>query len=388
MSDGGAARRAGPRSPEPARVFRRWSSAGAVSRAAPGQVRSGGIDPEPAAPSPSAGPADPAGRRLAAAAAAATGGQGGLAGTTFSAADLAGLRARAAGLSLDAHRPGRGGRPGIRTPRFRGRGMEYSESRIYLPGDDIRSIDWRVTARTGHPHTKLFHEERERPVLFVVDLGGRMRFGTRRAFKSVVAAEAASLLAWAAVVNGDRAGGLVFAGGRTVESRVAGGRRGALGLIRALVEIGHDERARDAGDGIGDALARARRVARPGTLVVVISDFSGPRDPAGPQLARLREHNDLLCVWIYDRLESTPPPPARYPVGDGRRTAILDARSGEVSRAITRRFEGIDTRITSACRRAGAGLVRIGCGDDVRAALRETPGGRVRQPEPRLALSG
>ena len=79
--------------------------------------------------------------------------------------------------------------------------MEYSESRIYLPGDDIRSIDWRVTARTGHTHTKLFHEDRERPVFFVVDLGGHMRFGTLRAFKSVVAAEAASLLAWAAVEN-------------------------------------------------------------------------------------------------------------------------------------------------------------------------------------------
>ena len=299
---------------------------------------------------------------------------------TFSVADLAGLRARAAGLSLDAHRPSRGGRSSVRTSRFRGRGMEYSESRIYLPGDDVRSIDWRVTARTGHTHTKLFHEERERPVFFVVDLGRRMRFGTRRAFKSVVAAEAASLLAWAAVENGDRAGGLVFAGGRTVESRVAGGRRGAFGLIRALVGIEHDARARDAGDGLGDALRRARRVVRPGTLAVVVSDFSAPDDSAGRQLLRLREHNDLLCVWIHDRVESSPPPPARYPVGDGRRTAVLDARSSEVSRAVTRRFEGIEARITSTCRRVGAGLVRIGCGGDVRAAIRETLGGRIRRP--------
>ena len=307
-------------------------------------------------------------------------GSRGLAGVTFSAADLAGLRARATGLSLDAHRPSHGERSSVRTSRFRGRGMEYSESRIYLPGDDVRNIDWRVTARTGHTHTKLFHEERERPVFFVVDLGGRMRFGTRRAFKSVVAAEAASLLAWAAVGNGDRAGGLVFAGGRTIESRVASGRRGALGLIRALIEIEHDERARDAGDGIGDALARARRVVRPGTLVVVISDFSAPEDAVGPQLVRLREHNDLLCVWIYDRLESSPPPPARYPVGDGRRTAVLDTRSSEISRAITRRFQRIEARITSACRRTGAGLVRVGCGGDVRAAIRETLGGGIRRP--------
>ena len=142
-----------------------------------------------------------AGPRPGAPAATATGERAGLAGVTFSAADLAGLRARATGLSLDTRRPSRGGRSSVRMSRFRGRGMEYSESRIYLPGDDIRSIDWRVTARTGHTHTKLFQEERERPVFFVVDLGGRMRFGTRRAFKSVVAAEAASLLAWAAVVG-------------------------------------------------------------------------------------------------------------------------------------------------------------------------------------------
>ena len=120
---------------------------------------------------------------------------GGLSGATFSSADLAGLRARAAGLSLNAHRSNRSGRAGTRLSRFRGRGMEYSESRMYLPGDDIRSIDWRVTARTGRVHTKLFHEERDRPALFVVDLGEQMRFGTRRAFKSVVAAETASLRA-------------------------------------------------------------------------------------------------------------------------------------------------------------------------------------------------
>ena len=137
----------------------------------------------------------------------------GLAGTTFSTADLVGLRPRAAGLSLDASLSSRVGRSGIRVSRIRGRGMEYSESRIYLPGDDIRRIDWRVTARTGRPHTKLFHEERDRPVLFVVDLGAHMRFGTRGAFKSVVAAEAASLLAWAAAENGDRVGGLVPGGG-------------------------------------------------------------------------------------------------------------------------------------------------------------------------------
>ena len=314
----------------------------------------------------------------------------GLSGVTFSTAHLVGLRGRAAGLSLEAYRSGRGGRAGVRVSRLRGRGMEYSESRIYLPGDDVRSIDWRVTARTGRVHTKLFHEERDRPVLFVVDAGGHMRFGTRRAFKSVVAAEAVSLLAWAAAANGDRVGGLAFAGGQTAESRIKGGRHGVLALFRVLA--GFQDEAGEAGDrnttgGIEMALSRARRVARPGTLVIVVSDFSGLRDPAARQLARLREHNDLLCVWIHDRLESVPPPPARYPIGDGRRTTVLDTRSDEVARALSRRFDAIEAQITSACSRGGAVLVRIRCGDDVPAVLRETLSGRIRRSGSRPARS-
>ena len=254
--------------------------------------------------------------------------------------------------------------------------MEYSESRIYLPGDDIRSIDWRVTARTGRPHTKLFHEERDRPVLFVVDLGNHMRFGTRRAFKSVVAAETASLLAWTAADNGDRVGGLVLAGGPVAESRIRGGPRGALGLFRALAEAGSGTEA-PAGDGLGDGLARALRMARPGTLVIAVSDFSGLQDAAERHLAKMCEQSDLLCAWIHDRLEATPPPPARYPIGDGRRTAILDTRSDEVVRAVMRRFEGIETRLTAACERSGAMLVRIRCGDDVRRVLRQALTGRL-----------
>ena len=303
----------------------------------------------------------------------------GLTGVTFSTADLVGLRPRAAGLSLDACVSSRGARSGVRISRIRGRGMEYSESRIYLPGDDIRSIDWRVTARTGRTHTKLFHEERDRPVLFVVDLGDHMRFGTRTAFKSVVAAESASLLAWAAADNGDRVGGLVLAGGLAAESRVRPGRRGALGLLRALAGARDGTDAPAGGGALEDVLARALRVSRPGTLVIAISDFSGLRDQAERHLAKLREHNDLLCVWIHDRLEAVPPPPARYPIGDGRRTATLDTRSGEVARAVARRFEGIETRITAACERTGAMLVRIRCGEDVRGVLRQALAGRLRR---------
>ena len=261
--------------------------------------------------------------------------------------------------------------------------MEYSESRIYLPGDDVRSIDWRVTARTGRVHTKIFQEERDRPVLFVVDLGEHMRFGTRSAFKSVVAAETVSLLAWAAIASGDRVGGLVFAGSHTAESRVVGGRRGALSLFRILAAVGFRTSERDAGDALGEVLPRARRLARPGTLIIVISDFCGLGDVEAHQLVKLCEHNDLVCVQVYDRFEAMPPPPARYPIGDGRRTSILDTRSSDIARAVTQRFEAIGTRIMSVCERSGGVPVRIRCGDDVLAVLRESLSGRGPRSRPR-----
>ncbi|HEY6130551.1 MAG TPA: DUF58 domain-containing protein, partial [Halioglobus sp.] len=93
---------------------------------------------------------------------------------------------------------------------FRGRGIDFEEVRSYQPGDDIRTIDWRVTARTGSAHTKLFREERERPVMVVIDQRGSMFFGSTHCFKSVLAAQLASLLAWSALHGGDRVGGLVF----------------------------------------------------------------------------------------------------------------------------------------------------------------------------------
>ena len=254
----------------------------------------------------------------------------GLTGTTFSTADLVGLRPRAAGLSLDVRRSSRSGRSGARLSRFRGRGMEYSESRIYLPGDDIRSIDWRVTARTGRTHTKLFHEERDRPILFVVDLGGHMRFGTRQAFKSVVVAEAASLLAWTAAQGGDRVGR------HRAPRRACGGVAHSRRAARCARADSRSRRSRERDGSVRHRRAasrmrslRAHRVVRPGSLVVAISDFSELRDSTDRHLARLREHSDLLCVWVYDRLEAVPPPPARYPIGDGTRTAALDTRSGD-----------------------------------------------------------
>ena len=207
--------------------------------------------------------------------------------------------------------------------------MDYQESRAYQAGDDIRNMDWRVTARSGRAHTKLFQEERERPVVFCVDLSASLYFASHGSLKSVVAARAAALLAWTAAAQGDRIGALLF-DDDFHELRPRAGHRGVLPLIRSLVESTNPTDAQDRAGGsgrLGPALIRLHRIARPGSLVFVISDFSSASADDFSQLARLRAHNDVVALHLVDRLEIGPPPQGRYHVHDGSRHGVLDLRS-------------------------------------------------------------
>ena len=295
----------------------------------------------------------------------------GLSGVEVSVDDLIGLRFRAQRLELGIARRARHSMTGAHGSRFRGRGMEFAESRIYQPGDDVRSIDWRVTARTGRPHTKLFQEERERPVILLVDLGASMFFGTRTAYKSVLAAETAALIAWAAMHGGDRVGALVAGRSHHLELEPVSGRRGVLRVLRALAALSRQE-SNDEEQQVKlcDSLLRARHVARPGSLLVVISDFYGLDEEAAGHLSRMRQHNDMLACWIHDRLEIEPPPPGRYEVSDGWQTATLDTLS---SRARARYTESFGARFEALCATLGRlaiPLLPIATGDDVAEALR------------------
>ena len=295
----------------------------------------------------------------------------GLSGIEASVDDLIGLRFRAQRLELGIARRARHSMIGAHGSRFRGRGMEFAESRIYQPGDDVRSIDWRVTARTGRPHTKLFQEERERPVILLVDLGASMFFGTRTAYKSVLAAETAALIAWAAMHGGDRVGALVAGRSHHLELEPVSGRRGVLRVLRALAALSRQE-SNDEEQQVKlcDSLLRARHVARPGSLLVVISDFYGLDEEAAGHLSRMRQHNDMLACWIHDRLEIEPPPPGRYGISDGWQTATLDTVS---RRARARYAASFGARFEALCATLGRlaiPLLPIATGDDVAEALR------------------
>ena len=260
------------------------------------------------------------------------------------------------GLSVPPVEPGGGHRS-----RFRGRGMEYVESRAYLAGDDIRSMDWRVTARSGRPHTKLYREESERRVFLLVDLGPSMQFGTRRSFKSVVAAETAALMCWATVQHGDRLGALVSDGARRLQVRDRKGRSGALSVLQALATLGQAGRRTPAwnGSSLRQALRQARRIIRPGTLVTVISDFAALDAETEQEFARLGRHNQVLVTLVYDPLEESPPPPGRYAVTDGREVAVFDTRTAALRVAYTDYFEQRRQRLQVLAVRLGMTLISL-----------------------------
>jgi len=280
--------------------------------------------------------------------------------------DLIGLRRRVEGLKLERGQRSHSAITGVHRSRFRGRGMDYLESRHYQAGDDIRNMDWRVTARAGRPHVKLYEEERERPVVTLVDLGPSMYFGTRGAFKSVVAARLAALVGWTAIANHDRIGAVLF-NGEHHELQPAGGRRSVLHLIRALAQAGEPAsglaRRAEAG-ALSKALARLRRVARPGSLLFLISDFYSADEESGRHLSQLRRHSDIVACQVADPLEVAPPPAGRYGVTDGNRAAVLDTRSQLVRSSYESRLARQRATILGLTAERGIPLVRVSTEDD------------------------
>jgi uncharacterized protein (DUF58 family) len=184
-------------------------------------------------------------------------------------------------------------------------------------------MDWRVTARTGKPHTKIFQEERERPVLVVLDASPSLFFGTRRQLKSVAGGQMAAAIAWAAVRRGDRIGAFLFAPGENREIRPAGGRRGAMRVIQGLVDWLDPEQERAGEEPLSVALERVRHAVRPGSLVIVISDFFSLDEICNRHLSRLRQHNDVIGCQLVDPAEEGLPA-GRFPISDGVHSSLLD----------------------------------------------------------------
>ena len=237
------------------------------------------------------------------------------------------LRMDAKLLKLDLSRGARSILAGQHRSKFRGRGMDYAESRQYQPGDDVRSIDWRLTARTSETYTKVFVEERERPVFLMLDFSPSLYFGTKGSFKSVTAARAAALLSWTAVNNGDRLGGVIIADGTLRDLKPKAGRKGALSLINALSMATKHNPDMNQPSGFNQALQHLSAVVHPGSLVFMFSDFYFVDEISKRLISKIRQHNDIVACQLIDPIELSPPEAGRYAITNSskaRDIAILD----------------------------------------------------------------
>ena len=256
---------------------------------------------------------------------------------------------------------------GPRAPAARSQGMDYAESRLYSPGDDVRRIDWRVTARTGRAHTKLFELERGNDVYCIVDQRTPMCFGTRAAFKSVVAAEVAALAGWAAAEGGDRFGALI-AGAQDAIIRVGAAEGSAPALCAALV-AGGDNRASD-NAALDHLAARAAGEAAIGTRFVVASDFADPDAAVARAVKMLQARGDVVLVWVFDPMEVRLPPPARYPLTDGREHLVLDTAPAGVRAAHARDVAARRERLARFAAQPGTRCHAVGTGEALISALK------------------
>lgn len=269
---------------------------------------------------------------------------------------------------------GRALQSGNHQSRLRGRGMDFAEVRNYQAGDEIRHMEWRVTARTGKPHVKLYQEERERPVIIVADFNPSMLFGTRVAFKSVIAARLASILAWTGVAQGDRVGGFVFSADQHHEFMPRTRELSVLPMLSMMSDLTRQPPGQywQSQRPLSEVLLRLRRVVRPGSILVLISDFYTLDESCQKHLNRLRSHNDILAYHICDPLELLAPKPQIYAVTNGQRELLWDTRQGDIAQAYEQYCHQRVAAVQEQCRQGQIQYVQVTPDLDLAQLVRQT----------------
>ena len=280
-------------------------------------------------------------------------------------------RQAAKALAYVSHARSIAGISGLHLSKIRGRGIDFEEFRPYQAGDDIRLIDWRATARTGRAVTKVFREERERPVIIAVDQCSSMFFGSQVAFKSVIAAQAAALFCWLAIDNGDRVGGLVFSDTDASLVRPKRSRRSALHLLNQIFTFNQklnakkehtpdsEPQAADFKPGLAHALGQIRRITKPGSTLYVISDFATLDETALQYLNQLPRHNNVVCCMVYDALEESLPTPGVYSITDGSSKGSINTHSSKARSRYKQQFEERVATIESDLERLKIRLIKL-----------------------------
>ncbi len=261
--------------------------------------------------------------------------------------------------------------------------MDFSEVRVYEPGDDVRSIDWKVTARRSRPHTKIFTEERDRPVIVALDLRASMHFATRGVFKAVLAARAASHIAWGTCAEGDHLGALVFNEKQIALSKEARGDRGALDMIRVLLR---DEfwapAPGQAQEGALRALRHLKMQARPGSRIYIISDFRHICAKSEALIRQLTRHSEVVLILCHDPLEAELPPGGRFGIESEGDSRIINSRDRDFRSSHRLAFESHLLRWQRLSRHGSLKFLQLSTTDNPLSVLGGKPerGTHARRP--------
>ena len=252
--------------------------------------------------------------------------------------------------------------------------MEFAESRPYSPGDDIRSMDWKVTARTGAAHTKLFEEERERPVLLWCDLRRPMFFATRGQFKSVVMSELASLLAWKSWSDGDRVGAVIHSGDTQQMLRPARSKSKVLQLLQKLADGTQPTSIRDTRLSLSESWKQLRRVLQTGSQVIILSDFRGLDEAAERQLQRIARRATITLVVISDPFEHRLPEKTQLNLRHGLRFLRFNTANKTVADDFKTQVDSHQRQIRRLSTQCHARLVEISTDDSPNTRLAKLRG--------------
>jgi len=230
---------------------------------------------------------------------------------------------------------------GKHASKLRGRGLDFEEVRSYVAGDDIRNIDWKVTARTQKTHSRVYSEEKEKPALIVVDQSKSMFFGSQLRTKSVVAAELAALAAFRVLKEGDRVGGVVFADEGVDIVFPKRDRKNILRFLEKIVERNHELEQSSSlkyEEALKEAMLKIRNIVTHDFLIIIISDFMRYSPEVIKFISRLAQHNDVILAKVFDPMERDIPA-ARVIAGDGEKQIVMD---GESKRLREKFREGFD----------------------------------------------
>ncbi|HSY72323.1 MAG TPA: DUF58 domain-containing protein [Alloacidobacterium sp.] len=291
---------------------------------------------------------------------------------------LIALQFKTGGFTLRHNQPVHSLLFGRRASHVRGRGLDFEELRSYVAGDDVRSIDWRVTARMRKPYVRVYSDERDRPTMLVVDQRINMFFGSRVSMKSVIAAEVAALAAWRVFHQGDRIGAFIFNDDATEEVRIRRSRATVLRILGRMVYqnrlLRADSPSQPKPGRLNEIIEAVARICRHDALILIASDFDGADQTTRDLLLHLSRSNDVICCLTYDPLAVHLPPAEQLIVSDGELQVELSLGEEKMRKSI---LDASDTRlrfILSWQHEIGVPVLPISTAEDVSQQLRHLLG--------------